>query len=107
MGGIAGHAGLFSTVPDLFLFMNAMMFQKPSPLLNHTTLQLFTTEWNHTQSSRALGWNTNDPDAYDYGWNLSCGTLSPRTWTHIGYTGTQLCADPDRLLFTVLLTNAK
>jgi hypothetical protein len=41
-------------------------------------VKLFTTEFNRTQSSRALGWNTNDPTAFDSGWNCSCGTLSPK-----------------------------
>jgi hypothetical protein len=35
--------------------------------LNQTTLQLFIKEYNHTQSSRALGWNTNDPTVEDMG----------------------------------------
>ncbi len=66
---------------------------------------LFSTEFNHSQSSRALGWNTNDPGAPDYGWNLSCGGLSARTFMHTGYSGTEVCIDPVSRMFTVLLTN--
>ena len=55
--------------------------------LSETTVETFTTEANHTISSRALGWNTNDPFAKDEGWDLSCGQLSPRTFMHLGYTG--------------------
>lgn len=34
------------------------------PVINSTTSDFFTTEYNHSQSSRALGWNTNDPTVY-------------------------------------------
>lgn len=107
LGGIAGHAGLFSNVKDLYKMMRQMMFprEKDDSFLNATTIRYFTKEYNHTQSSRALGWNTNDPDSYDYGWNLVCGTMSASTWTHIGFTGTQMCGDPERKLITILLTN--
>jgi serine-type D-Ala-D-Ala carboxypeptidase len=86
LGGIAGHAGLFSTVSDLSLLLNELMFN--NQLFNETTVALFTKQYNHTQSSRALGWNTNDITAQpDGGWDESCGTLSPETFTHVGYTG--------------------
>jgi len=62
-------------------------------------------EYNNSQSSRALGWNTNDPTVFDEGWDLSCGAMSPFTFTHTGYTGTQICGDPQNQFFTVLLTN--
>ena len=35
----------------------------------------------------------------------SCGNLSSTTYLHLGYTGTQVCSDPDRQIFTILLTN--
>lgn len=107
MGGIAGHAGLFSNAADLYQLVSRVMFadQYPDPIMNSTTATYFTTEYNHTQSCRALGWSTNDPDAYDYGWSLSCGNMSSTTWTHIGYTGTQICGDPERQYFTIFLTN--
>ncbi len=41
----------------------------------------------------------------DQGWNLTCGNLSAHTVMHTGYTGTMFCADPDRRLITVLMTN--
>lgn len=85
LGGIAGHAGVFSTAPDLFILMNRLMFaQENDDYLNKTTVKLFTTEYNHTQSSRALGWNTNDPTVYDEGWNLTCGSMSAETFMHLG-----------------------
>lgn len=64
-GGISGHAGLFSNVQDLSVFMHRLMFAKENDaFLNRTTVQYFIKEYNHTQSSRALGWNTNDPGAF-------------------------------------------
>eukprot|EP01095_Lingulamoeba_sp_RSL-Kostka_P016291 TRINITY_DN7924_c1_g1_i1.p1 TRINITY_DN7924_c1_g1~~TRINITY_DN7924_c1_g1_i1.p1 ORF type:complete len:455 (-),score=154.28 TRINITY_DN7924_c1_g1_i1:92-1456(-) len=107
LGGIAGHAGLFSTAYDLYLLTHHIMFPDSyaQPFLNSTTTTFFTTEYNHTQSCRALGWSTNDPTVVDEGWNLSCGNFSAKTWTHIGYTGTQICADPNLDVFTVFLTN--
>jgi serine-type D-Ala-D-Ala carboxypeptidase len=67
--------------------------------LNRTTVQTFTTVYNATQSSRALGWDTN---AGSY---KGCGNWSDVTFTHTGYTGTMLCADTKRGLVAVLLTN--
>lgn len=65
LGGIAGHAGLFSTAHDLYLLAHRILFATPDDtFLNATTAKFFTTEYNHTQSSRALGWNTNDPTVF-------------------------------------------
>ena len=111
LGGIAGHAGVFSTADDLALLMNMWMkFVSCHPpttgcLLDDATIDLFIKINNASQSSRALGWNTNDMHAQpDGGWNLSCGNLSKATFTHVGFTGTQLCGDPVTGAFTVLLT---
>jgi len=107
MGGIAGHAGIFSTVHDIFTLNYQIMFapESSTTFLNSTTTALWTKEYNHSQSSRALGWNTNDPTVYDYGWNRTCGDLSNTTWMHLGYTGTEICGDPVREIITLLFTN--
>jgi len=105
-GGISGHAGLFSSATDVFAFMEQIMFSAyDDQYLNRTTYELFIKEYNHSQSSRALGWNTNDPNVYDEGWNQSCGSLSPLTFMHTGYTGPIICGDPERQLIVILLTN--
>ena len=36
---------------------------------------------------------------------MGCGNLSSAAWTHTGYTGTEVCVDPDRMLITILFTN--
>jgi len=107
----AGDRSHATSTPEL-----AASAAQPSPrglvggddglLLNGTTIRLMTKEYNHSQSSRALGWNTNDPGAPDSGWGLSCGSqMSTDTFMHIGYTGTMLCVDPQRAMFAILLTN--
>jgi CubicO group peptidase (beta-lactamase class C family) len=106
LGGIAGHAGLFSNAPDLWKLMTRWMWAPANDSwLNRTTAELWVKEYNHSQSSRALGWNTNDPNAPDQGWGLSCGRLSAKTFMHIGYTGTEMCGDPVNGVVTILLTN--
>jgi CubicO group peptidase (beta-lactamase class C family) len=79
MGGIAGHAGVFSTAGDVGKLAQYWLAHAEStadtahpvqagsvesgvlPFLNATTVQLFSTAYNLTQSSRALGWSTNTP----------------------------------------------
>eukprot|EP00051_Salpingoeca_urceolata_P028974 m.488592 g.488592 ORF g.488592 m.488592 type:complete len:467 (-) comp25931_c0_seq1:75-1475(-) len=103
MGGIAGHAGLFSNVPDVLRLVHRLLFASPTDAwVNATTVALFTRVHNATQSSRALGWDTNLPGVNTY---RGCGNLSATTFTHTGYTGTQVCNDPVRGISTVLLTN--
>jgi CubicO group peptidase (beta-lactamase class C family) len=106
MGGVSGHAGFFTNVDDLHSLLNLFLLAEPdSPFLNSTTVDLFIKEYNHSQSSRALGWNTNDHTVVDRGFSASCGTLSPSTYMHIGYTGTLICVDPVRGLIVLLLSN--
>jgi CubicO group peptidase (beta-lactamase class C family) len=76
MGGICGHAGLFTSINDIrkmlqrFLLLtssssldDARATVDPFPgWLNTTTMKLFTKEYNSNQSSRALGWTINDPN---------------------------------------------
>jgi len=103
LGGVAGHAGVFSTAIDLEIFLRQWLF---GGLIRSDVYNLWIKEVNHSQSSRALGWNTNDPGINDQGWNLSCGDkLSPLTYMHTGYTGTMICADPANQWITILLTN--
>jgi CubicO group peptidase (beta-lactamase class C family) len=70
MGGLAGHAGVFSTVSDLGEFISyivgvTMGIVEDEGFLNQTTLRLFTSIHNSSQSSRALGWSTNSDEVRD------------------------------------------
>ena len=106
LGGVAGHAGVFADVGPLHALLGQLLFAPAAPGtragigVNDTTARLFTRVANASFSSRALGWDTNAPGSY-----RGCGRMSAATFTHTGYTGTQLCADPGRGLATVLLTN--
>jgi CubicO group peptidase (beta-lactamase class C family) len=97
--------GLFSGVGDIFTLLHRLMFAGPTDTwINATTVTTFTTVYNTTQSSRALGWDTNSYKVKPTDSRL-CGGLSSSTFTHTGYTGTQVCCDPVRKIITILLTN--
>ncbi|MEN8162867.1 MAG: glycoside hydrolase family 3 N-terminal domain-containing protein [Acidobacteriota bacterium] len=104
MGGIAPHAGLFSTAGDLARFVqmiaNGGVFEHHR-LISQKTVDLFTkAEGSVTGSTRALGWDTKSPE------HSSAGTLfSTNSFGHTGFTGTSIWIDPERDLFIVLLTN--
>ena len=99
LGGVAGHAGLFSTAEDLALFAHAML-QGGRPILRPETIALFTRrESAPAGTSRALGWDT--PSAP----SQSGKYFGPNSYGHLGYTGTSLWIDPDRQLSITLFTN--
>ena len=99
LGGVAGHAGLFSTAADLATFAYTML-RGGSPILRPETVTLFThRESSPAGTSRALGWDT--PSAP----SQSGKYFGPNSYGHLGYTGTSLWIDPDRELSITLLTN--
>eukprot|EP00056_Hartaetosiga_gracilis_P016679 m.5641 g.5641 ORF g.5641 m.5641 type:complete len:461 (-) comp4491_c0_seq1:702-2084(-) len=103
LGGIAGHAGFFSNILDVAKLTSKLLFASDDDdWVNKTTVSYFTKVHNVTQSSRAYGWDTNNYFANTY---RGCGKLSSTTFTHTGYTGTQVCNDPEREVTTILLTN--
>jgi len=113
LGGVSGHAGLFSTGGDLARFAQWLLERRrrtaedggvaPSADLRRLSPPL-VDEFTHRQgippgSSRALGWDTPSE-------NSSAGTkLGPRAFGHTGFTGTSIWIDPDKDLFIILLTN--
>lgn len=99
LGGVAGHAGLFSTAEDLARFTHAML-SGGHPILRPETVALFTRrESAPAGTSRALGWDTPSTPSQ------SGKYLSPSSYGHLGYTGTSIWIDPDRRLSITLLTN--
>lgn len=120
MGGVAGHAGLFSTVWDLSIFADLML---SGGVLAHCTpkvgsgvacsdprpdsVRLFPAEtvarWTRRHdatSSRTLAWEVPE------GANSSAGRfLSDAAFGHTGFTGTSIWVDPELDLYVVLLTN--
>ena len=99
LGGVAGHAGLFSTAADLSLFAQLLLNGGEYGgvrIIADSTVKLFT---RRTSGSRALGWDTCSGEG-------SCGdVLSPHAFGHTGFTGTSLWIDPEREMFVLLLTN--
>jgi len=99
LGGVAGHAGLFSTAEDLAIFAHAML-NGGHPILRSSTIELFSRRESAPEgTSRALGWDT--PSAP----SQSGKYFSARSFGHLGYTGTSLWIDPERQLSISLLTN--
>jgi CubicO group peptidase (beta-lactamase class C family) len=99
MGGVAAHAGCFSTVLDVSVFAQCMLLGG-SPLVKKETLEIFTRRQDSPAgTSRALGWDTPSQPSQ------SGRYFSSRSYGHLGYTGTSLWIDPDRQLSVTLLTN--
>ena len=99
LGGVAGHAGLFSTASDLAVFAQMMLnggSYNGTRIVADSTVQLFT---RRAAGTRALGWDT-------CGGKGGCGKyLGSTAYGHTGFTGTSLWIDPEREMFVVLLTN--
>jgi CubicO group peptidase (beta-lactamase class C family) len=99
MGGVAGHAGLFSTASDIAKFAHTML-NGSAPVFRPETILLFTRrETSPRQTSRALGWDTPSKPSQ------SGKYFSSSSFGHLGYTGTSLWIDPERQLSVTLLTN--
>lgn len=117
LGGVSGHAGLFSTAHDLLIFSEWLLaeFQPTTPepvcfegvqcgagpaISGPAMIREFAVPQNLVpESSRALGWDT--PSG-----RSTAGTLmSSASFGHTGFTGTSLWLDPERQLAIVLLTN--
>ena len=99
LGGVAGHAGLFSTAEELAIFAQTLL-GGGSPILRPETIAVFTRrESAPAGTSRALGWDTPSSPSQ------SGKYFGPRSFGHLGYTGTSLWIDPDRQLSITLLTN--
>jgi CubicO group peptidase (beta-lactamase class C family) len=102
MGGVAGHAGLFSTARDLALFsmmilnggegVNGIRIVKPATIARWTARQ-------GKESSRTLGWDSPE------GGSSAGQFFSPWSFGHTGFTGTSIWIDPEKDLFVVVLTN--
>jgi len=99
LGGVAGHAGLFSTAENVTRFAHAML-NGGRPILRPETVELFTRrEAEPLGTSRTLGWDTPSKPSQS-GKYFSSGSFG-----HLGYTGTSLWIDPARQLSITLLTN--
>jgi len=106
MGGIAGHAGLFSTADDLGRFCQ-MLLDKGSwqgrRILSPLTVEKFTTPQSPPDQPilRGLGWDIDSPYSGERGELFPIGSYG-----HTGFTGTSLWLDPASNTYVILLTNA-
>ncbi len=98
MGGVAGHAGVFSTANDVARFAAAIL-SGGHPILRPDTVELFTRAVEIGGTRHALGWDVPTPPSQ------AGRLLSPRSFGHLGFTGTSLWIDPERQLSVTLLTN--
>jgi len=103
LGGVAGHAGLFSTPADMTRFAQAMLAEGQSGdhrVFSPRTAMQFTAPHDVPGGIRAPGWDVQSV----YSGNRGDG-WSPRAYGHGGYTGTVLWVDPEQDLFVLFLSN--
>lgn len=102
LGGVAGHAGLFSTASDVSKILQMLLDRgeyKGKLFIKAETVAFFTRKYS-SLSSRAVGWDTKSAEG------SSAGRLfGSDSFGHTGYTGTSVWADPSRNLAVVFLTN--
>jgi uncharacterized protein YbbC (DUF1343 family)/CubicO group peptidase (beta-lactamase class C family) len=101
MGGVAGHAGVFSTADDLAKFAQAML--TGSPMLSALTVEKMTTPQQPPTASvlRGLGWDIDSPFSSNRGEFFPVGSFG-----HTGFTGTSIWIDPVTNSYVIVLTNA-
>ena len=102
MGGVAGHAGLFSTAEDTAKFAQAML-NGGSPVWSREIVEKMTTPQQPPNLTvvRGLGWDIDSPFSSNRGDLLPVGSFG-----HTGFTGTSLWIDPTTKSYIMLLTNA-
>lgn len=100
MGGVAGHAGLFSTADDVAKFAQAML--DGDKILSPEIIEKMTTPQQPANATvlRGLGWDIDSPYSTNRGELLPIGSYG-----HTGYTGTSLWIDPYTKTYIILLTN--
>jgi len=105
MGGVAGHAGVFSTADDLGAFARMMLNSGRAGekvLLKHATIEMMTMPQSPRGKARfrGFGWDLQAPFA------ANAEDFSPvGAYNHLGYTGTGLWIDPVTGIFLIVLTN--
>ena len=102
LGGVAGHAGLFSTAEDIALYAKMMLRKGTSDarILSPSTVATMTQGYTVPGGIRGLGWDKRT------GFSINRGDLlSSSAFGHGGFTGNVLWIDPDLDLFFIFLSN--
>jgi CubicO group peptidase (beta-lactamase class C family) len=112
LGGIAGHAGLFSTAEDLAIYASAMLGRG-----EYSGVRIMQeATWREMTTARKVPGRNNEGRAYDglrgLGWDMRTGYSSNRgegmsdaAFGHGGFTGTGIWMDPEKDLFVIFLSN--
>lgn len=101
LGGVAGHAGLFSTSCDLFNFCSMILNPQENCILNTFALKKFIEPQRLPDGNiRAFGFDVKTKFSRSLGDFFPFGTL-----THSGWTGTSIVIDPTTKIFIIILTN--
>lgn len=103
LGGVAGHAGLFSTARDLAVYAQMLLRRGQYGgvrVLQESTVAAMTTAHPVSTGLRGLGWDMRT------GYSSNRGeSFSPRAFGHGGFTGTAMWIDPELDLFVIFLSN--
>jgi uncharacterized protein YbbC (DUF1343 family) len=101
MGGVAGHAGLFSTADDLAILAQQLL--SGHTILSRSAVEKMSTPQQPATAAslRGLGWDIDSPFASNRGELLPVGSYG-----HTGFTGTSLWIDPTTDTYVILLTNS-
>jgi len=98
MGGVAGHAGLFSTADDLAIFAQMVLDggrRKSVQILSPLTVKNMTTPQSPPDKMPLRG----------LGWNIDSSLASESSYGHKGFTGTGIWIDPASNTYVIILTN--
>ena len=104
LGGVAGHAGLFSSAYDLSRYARLMLgggMLDDKRILSEQVVAQMTTPYlcNNGQVRRGLGWDIDSPFSAPKG-----SFFSDSSFGHTGYSGSSIWIDPQQDLFVILLT---
>jgi len=105
MGGVAGHAGLFSTADDLHIFAQMLLnggSYRGRRVLSPLSVEIMTTPQTPPNKMllRGLGWDIDSPFASNRGELFGVGSYG-----HTGFTGTSIWIDPVTQADVIILTN--
>jgi len=105
LGGVAGHAGLFSTAKDMAIYARMMLHQgylptAPARVLESPTVMSMTSTYSVPSGIRGLGWDKQTGFSSNRG-----DKLSQSAFGHGGFTGTVLWIDPELDLYFIFLSN--
>ncbi|MCR9198042.1 MAG: beta-lactamase family protein [Planctomycetaceae bacterium] len=103
LGGVAGHAGLFSTADDLARYCQMLLNEgqwNGESVIQPATVKLMRSPQKVSSGLRTLGWDMKSPYSSNRG-----DLMSVSAFGHGGFTGTAMWIDPQLDLFVIFLSN--